>query len=92
MFTIETEHIIHLIMLNMINFNCITLNDFLSKKVNILQKFFFVFILRQKTCPPCNNKTLYVMFTESRQESLKPKVREEIPFHLGGKIRIFLLV
>ncbi len=39
MLTIEAEHIIRLIMLNMINLNCITLNDFLSKKVNILQKF-----------------------------------------------------
>jgi hypothetical protein len=30
------------------------------------------------------------MFTESIQESLKAKVREEISFHLGGKISIFL--
>ena len=40
--------------------------------------------------PLCNRKTLYVMFTDSRQESLEPKVREEISFHLGGKISIFL--
>ena len=26
------------------------------------------------------------MYTESRQESLESKVREEISFHLGGKI------
>ena len=52
--------------------------------------FFFVFIVRQKIWPPCNSKTLYVMFTESRQESLEPKVREEISFHLGGKISILL--
>jgi hypothetical protein len=51
--------------------------------------FFFLFIEMQKICPPCNSKTLYVMFTESRQESLEPKVREEISFHLGGKISIF---
>ena len=31
------------------------------------------------------------MFTESRQESLEPKVREEISFHLGGKISFFEL-
>ena len=40
--------------------------------------------------PLCNSKTLYVMFTDSRQESLEPKVREEISFHLGGKISTFL--
>ncbi len=90
MLTIEHEHIVLLIMLTMINFNCIALNGFLSKKFNILQTFFFVFIVRQKICPPCNSKTMYVMFTESRQESLEPKVREEISFHLGGKISIFL--
>ncbi len=44
----------------------------------------------QNICPPCNSKTLYIMFTESRKESLEPKVREEISFHLGGKISIFL--
>jgi hypothetical protein len=92
MLTIEPEHIVYLIMLNMIKFNCIALNGFLSKKVNIFQKFFLVFILRQKICPPCNSKTLYVMFTENRQESLEPKVREEISFRLGGKIRISQLV
>jgi hypothetical protein len=52
--------------------------------------FIFIFIVRQKICPPCNSKTLYVMFTESRQESLEPKVRKEISFHLGGKISTFL--
>jgi hypothetical protein len=90
MLTIEQEHIVHLIMLTMINFNCIALNGFLSKKFHILQTFFFVFIVGQKICPPRNSKTLYVMFTESRQESLEPKVREEISFHPGGKISIFL--
>jgi hypothetical protein len=30
------------------------------------------------------------MFTESIQESLEPTVREEISFHLGGKISTFL--
>jgi hypothetical protein len=30
------------------------------------------------------------MYTESRQESLESKVREEISFHLGGKISTFL--
>jgi hypothetical protein len=52
--------------------------------------FFFLFIVRQKICPPCNSKTVYVMFTESRQESLELIVREEISFHLRGKICIFL--
>ena len=60
------------------------------KNLIFYRHFFFVFIVRQKICPPCNSKTLYVMFTESRQESLEPKVREEISFHLGGKISIFL--
>jgi hypothetical protein len=82
MLTIDHDHIVLLIMLTMINFNCIALNGFLSKK--------FVFIVRQKICPPCNSKTLYVMFTESRQESLEPTVREEISFHLGDKISIVL--
>jgi hypothetical protein len=30
------------------------------------------------------------MFTDSRQESSEPKVRDEIPFLLGDKKRIFL--
>ena len=34
---------------------------------------------------------LLVMYTESRQESLESKVREEISFHLGGKISTFLI-
>jgi hypothetical protein len=29
------------------------------------------------------------MFTDSRQESLEPKVRDEISFLLGGKKSIF---
>jgi hypothetical protein len=29
------------------------------------------------------------MFTESRQESLEPKVREEISFHQGGVKLVF---
>jgi hypothetical protein len=90
MLTIEHEHINILIMLTMVIFNTIALNGFSSKKFNILQTFFFVFIVRQKICQPCTGKSLYVMFTESRQESLEPKVREEISFHLGGKISIFL--
>jgi hypothetical protein len=40
MLTIEHEHIVLLIMLTMINFNCIALNGFLSKKFHILQTFF----------------------------------------------------
>jgi hypothetical protein len=40
MLTIEHEHIVLLIMLTMINFNCIALNSFLSKKFNILQTLF----------------------------------------------------
>ncbi len=36
-----------------------------------------------------NSKTLYVMFTYSRQESSEPKVRDEIPFLLEDKKRIF---
>jgi hypothetical protein len=62
------------------------------KTIQRLQTFFLctVFIARQKICPPCNSKTLYVMYTESRQESLESKVREEISFHLGGKISTFL--
>jgi hypothetical protein len=43
MLTIEHEHIVLLIMLPMINFNCIALNGFLSKKNNILQTFFLCF-------------------------------------------------
>ena len=43
----------------------------------------------QKICPPCNSKTLYVMFTKSREESSEPKVRDVITFLLGGKKHIF---
>jgi hypothetical protein len=50
---------------------------------------FFVFTVRQKIFPPCNSKTLYVMFTDSRQESLEAKVRNEISFLLGDKKSIF---
>jgi hypothetical protein len=32
------------------------------------------------------------MFTDYRQESLEPKVKDEISFLLGGKKSIFLLV
>ena len=81
MLTIDHDHIVLLIMLTMINFNCIALNGFLSKK--------FVFIVRQKICPPCNSKTLYVMFTKSREESCEPKVRDVITFLLGGEKHIF---
>ena len=51
--------------------------------------FFFVFTVRQKIFPSCNSKTLCVMFTDSRQESLESKVRDEISFLLGGKKSIF---
>ncbi len=50
----------------------------------------FVFTIRQKILPLCNSKTLYVMFTDSRQESLEPKVRDEILFLLGDKKNVFL--
>jgi hypothetical protein len=40
MLTIDHDHIVLLIMLTMINFNCIALNGSLSKKINILQTFF----------------------------------------------------
>ncbi len=53
--------------------------------IYILQTFVLVFTVRQKIFPPCNSKTLYIMFTDSRQESLEPKVRDEISFQLGGK-------
>jgi hypothetical protein len=43
MLTIEPEHIVYLIMLNMIKFNLIALNGFLSKKVNIFQKIFSLY-------------------------------------------------
>ena len=49
----------------------------------------FVFTVRQKIFLPCNSKTLYIMFTDSRQESLEPKVRDEISFLLGRKKSIF---
>ena len=52
----------------------------------------FVFTVRQKIFPPCNSKMLYIMFTDSRQESLEPKVRDEISFLLGDKKSIFKLV
>jgi hypothetical protein len=32
-----------------------------------------------------NSRTLYVMFTESRQGRSEPKVRDEISFLVGGK-------
>jgi hypothetical protein len=54
MLTIEHEHIVHLIMLTMINFNCIALNGFLSiKKFNILQTFFL--------CIHCKAQNLYTL-------------------------------
>jgi hypothetical protein len=40
MFTIEHEHIVFLLMLTMINFNCIALNGFFYLKSYILQTFF----------------------------------------------------
>jgi len=49
----------------------------------------FVFTVRQKIFPPCSSKTLYIMFPDSRQESLVPKVRDEISFLLGIK-KVFL--
>ncbi len=52
----------------------------------------FVFTVRQKIFPTCNSKTLYIMFIDSRQESLEPKVRDEISSLLGDKKSIFKLV
>jgi hypothetical protein len=49
----------------------------------------FVFTVRQKIFPPCNSKTLYIMFTDSRQESLETKVIDEISFLIGDK-KVFL--
>jgi hypothetical protein len=40
MLTIEHEHIVLLIMLTMIDFNCMAVNGFLSKSFNIFQTFF----------------------------------------------------
>ncbi len=52
---------------------------------------FFVFTVRQKIFPPCNSKTLYVMFTDSRQESLKPK-SEMTRFHFcWGVKKVFFI-
>ncbi len=68
-------------------------NGLLSKFLKyILQTFVLGFTVRQKIFPPCNSKTLYIMFTDIRQESLEPKVRDEISFLLGGKKSIFKLV
>ncbi len=61
------------------------LNGLLSKFLYIYRHLFFVFTVRQKIFTPCNSKTLYIMFTDSRQESLEPKVRDEISFLLGVK-------
>jgi hypothetical protein len=62
----------------------------LSKFVFIFYRhLFFVFTVRQKILSPCNSKTQYVMFTDSRQESLESKVRDEISFLLGGKKSVF---
>jgi hypothetical protein len=72
-----------------------------NESVNgLLSKIFFiyyrhlsiVFTVRHKIFPHCSSKTLYVMFTDSRQESLEPKVRDEISFLLGDKKGIFKLV
>ena len=68
-----------------------------SERVNSYLKIFyrhlfFVFTVRQKIFPPCNSKTLYIMFTDSRRESLEPKVRDEISFLLGDKKSNFKLV
>ena len=52
---------------------------------------FFVFTVRQKIFPSCNSKSLYVMFTDSRQEGLESKVRDEISFLLGVKKVFFNL-
>jgi hypothetical protein len=82
MLTIEHEHIVLLIMFTMINFNCIALNDSYLKNLIFYRHFFFVFIVRQKIYPPCNSKTLYVMFTESRQRWYD---RDGIPLLLEGK-------
>ncbi len=66
-------------------------NSLLSKIFFIFYRhlFFVLFTVRQKIFPPCKSKTLYVLFTDSRQESLESKVRDEISFLLGGKKSIF---
>ena len=43
----------------------------------------------QKICPPCNSKTLYVMFTKSREESSEPKVRDVITFTITNKVAVY---
>ncbi len=58
----------------------------------ILQTFVLVFTVRQKIFPPCNRKTVYIMFTDSRQESQEPKIRDEISFLLGCNKVFFELV
>jgi hypothetical protein len=45
----------------------------------------FVFSVRQKIFPPCNSKTLYIMCTDSRKESLRWYDRDGIPLLLEGK-------
>jgi hypothetical protein len=65
-------------------------NGLLSNFFIFYRHLFFVFTVRQKIFPTFNSKTLYVMFTDSRQESLEPKVRDEISFLLGGKKKYFL--
>jgi hypothetical protein len=64
-------------------------NGLLSKIFYIYSHLSFVFTVRQKIFPPCNSKILYIMFTDSRQESLEPKVRDEISFLLEDK-KVFL--
>jgi hypothetical protein len=60
------------------------------QKIFIFYKLLsFVFTVRQKIFPPCYSKTLYIMFTDSRQERLEPKVRDEISFLLGDKKKYF---
>jgi hypothetical protein len=65
------------------------LHGLLSKFFYIYRHLLFVFTVRQKILPPCNSNTLYIMFTDSRQESLEPKVRDEISFLLGVKTVFF---
>jgi hypothetical protein len=50
---------------------------------------FSLYSVRQKIYPPCNSKTLYVVFTDSRQESIEAKVRDEISLLLGNKKKYF---
>jgi hypothetical protein len=67
-----------------------SVNGLLSKIFYVLQTFVLCIHFEAENFPSCNGKTLYryIMFTDSRQESLESKVRDEISFLLGG-IKVF---